>query len=112
MMRNTHVFIFITFLLLVVLLGVPALYAGDASRIGTAAGTQVLIPVGGRDLGMGGSDLATTSGLDAIYWNPAGLIERRASGFGPRPTPMHRALPWFRNRAKSANCPGERNNWN
>jgi hypothetical protein len=75
MMRNIHVLIFITFLLLVILLGVPALHAGDASRIGTAAGTQVLIPVGGRDLGMGGSDLATTSGLDAIYWNPAGLAK-------------------------------------
>lgn len=42
-------------------------------RIGTAAAPELLIPVGGRDLAMGGSSIATTSGLEAIHWNPAGL---------------------------------------
>ncbi len=75
MMRNKNIFAFMTFLLLLVLVGVHALYAGDPVRIGTAAGTQLLVPVGARDLGMGGADLATTQGLDAIYWNPAGLAK-------------------------------------
>ncbi|MDZ7820643.1 MAG: PorV/PorQ family protein [Candidatus Marinimicrobia bacterium] len=30
---------------------------------------------GGRTLGMNGSDIAYTAGVDAIYWNPAGLSE-------------------------------------
>jgi hypothetical protein len=77
MMRNKIIFTFMTFLLLLVIVGVHALYAGDASRIGTAAGTQLQVPVGARDLGMGGADLATTHGLDAIYWNPAGLAKMK-----------------------------------
>ncbi len=42
-------------------------------RIGTAAATELLIPVGARDMAMGGSSLATASGIDALHWNPAGL---------------------------------------
>lgn len=42
-------------------------------RIGTAAATELLIPVGARDLGMGGSSIAITTGIDALHWNPAGL---------------------------------------
>jgi len=42
-------------------------------RTGTAAATELLIPVGGRDLALGGSSIATSSGVEAIYWNPAGL---------------------------------------
>lgn len=42
-------------------------------RIGTASGTQLLVPVGGRDLALGGSSIASTFGVEAIHWNPAGL---------------------------------------
>lgn len=42
-------------------------------RIGTAAATELLIPVGARDMAMGGSSAAITTGVDAIHWNPAGL---------------------------------------
>lgn len=42
-------------------------------RIGTAAATELLIPVGARDMAMGGSGLATSSGIDALHWNPAGF---------------------------------------
>jgi hypothetical protein len=48
-------------------------FAGDADRIGTAGATQLQIPVGARDMALFGSNLALTSGLDAIYWNPAGV---------------------------------------
>ncbi|MGD9486461.1 MAG: PorV/PorQ family protein [Calditrichaceae bacterium] len=47
--------------------------SGDDARIGTASGLQLQLPVGARDIAMGGANLALTSGVDAIYWNPAGL---------------------------------------
>ncbi len=45
----------------------------ENKRIGTAAATELLIPVGARDLAMGGASLATSAGIDALHWNPAGL---------------------------------------
>lgn len=48
-------------------------YAGNRDKAGTAAAPELLIPVGARDLAMGGSTIAFTSGIEAIYWNPAGL---------------------------------------
>lgn len=42
-------------------------------RIGTAAATELLIPVGARDMALGGSSIANSVGVEAIYWNPAGL---------------------------------------
>jgi hypothetical protein len=61
------------FLIAALLVGVA--FAGDVDRTGTTAGVQVQIPVGGRSLAMGGSDIAYTSGADAIFWNPAGLSD-------------------------------------
>lgn len=51
-------------------------------RIGTAAASELLIPVGARDLAMGGASIATTMGSDAIYWNPAGLGRMESSAEG------------------------------
>ncbi len=62
-------------LVLVIALLVSVAYAGDVDRAGTTSGVQVQIPVGGRTLGMNGSDIAYTTGVDAIYWNPAGLSD-------------------------------------
>jgi outer membrane protein W len=61
--------------ILVIIFGFAAapLFAGDKDRIGTAAGVQVQIPVGARDMALGGADLANTSGLNAQFWNPAGM---------------------------------------
>ncbi len=42
-------------------------------RVGTSAAPELLIPVGARDLALGGSTLASTTGIDAMYWNPAGI---------------------------------------
>ena len=47
--------------------------AGAGSRTGTAGASELLIPVGTRDIGMGGSTVATSSGVEAIYWNPAAV---------------------------------------
>lgn len=48
-------------------------YAGRGDKTGTSAAPELLIPVGGREVALGGSSLATTTGIEAIYWNPAGL---------------------------------------
>ncbi len=63
------------FLLVMVILavGLNSAYAGNADRIGTAGGQELLIPAGSRGAAMGGSVVASSNGVDAIYWNPAGL---------------------------------------
>ena len=43
------------------------------ARNGTSAASQLLVPQGGRHLSGGGA-VATSSGLEASYWNPAGLV--------------------------------------
>jgi hypothetical protein len=48
-----------------------AAHAGAGNREGTSGATELLIPVGTRDIAMGGSTIATTSGVDALFWNPA-----------------------------------------
>jgi len=42
-------------------------------RVGTAAASELLIPVGARDMALGGSGIASSHGVNAIYWNPAGI---------------------------------------
>lgn len=48
-------------------------YAGRGDKVGTSAAPELLIPVGSREIALGGSSLSTTSGIEAIYWNPAGV---------------------------------------
>jgi len=72
----------LAFALVILLICSSLLFPGDASRIGTTAGVQVQVPVGGRTFGMSGADIANTSSVDAIYWNPAGLGNIEASGAG------------------------------
>lgn len=45
---------------------------GSGSRTGTNGAAELLIPVGTRYIGMGGTGVATASGVEALYWNPAG----------------------------------------
>ncbi len=42
-------------------------------RVGTSAASWLLIPVGAKDLALGGSNIAMSRGVEAMYWNPAGL---------------------------------------
>jgi hypothetical protein len=48
-------------------------FAGASNRAGTNAASELLIPVGARYIGMGGATAAGVAGIDAMYWNPAGL---------------------------------------
>jgi hypothetical protein len=43
------------------------------NRTGTNAASELLIPVGARYIGMSGASIASVQGVEALYWNPAGL---------------------------------------
>ena len=55
------------------MLAIAVLMAGDESRIGTSGGNQVLVPVGARGIALAGSERVFSSGLESVFWNPAGL---------------------------------------
>ena len=56
-----------------VLLVATSIFAGTGQRRGTAGAQELLIPVGSVGTALGGANLANVSGIEAIYWNPAGL---------------------------------------
>lgn len=58
---------------LLLLLSSASIWAGNERRIGTAGAQELRIPVGSRGVAMGSSTIANTEGVEAIYWNPAGL---------------------------------------
>lgn len=53
--------------------------AGGGTRNGTNSGDQLLIPIGARGIALGSSYSAGITGLNAIYYNPAGLSASRAN---------------------------------
>jgi opacity protein-like surface antigen len=60
-------------LILIMILIATSIYAGDVARKGTTGAEQLLIPVGARGIATGGAFLANLTGLESIYYNPAGL---------------------------------------
>ena len=54
-------------------------FASGGNRTGTGGAAELLIPTGGRDLAMGGATISTTSGIEALFWNPAGITKSRSS---------------------------------
>lgn len=63
---------FLAVLMALVLISATAT-AGGGDRQGTAGADQLLVPVGARGIALGSSYSAGISGLNAIYYNPAGL---------------------------------------
>jgi len=63
------------FLVLVLLFAVSSLeiQAGGRDRAGTAGAQELLIPIGARGTALGGSFITSASGIDALFWNPAGI---------------------------------------
>lgn len=70
------------FLLCVAVLLVTTTGVAQNQRIGTSAASELLIPIGARDLAQGGASIASSSGLEAIHWNPAGLARMPGSAEG------------------------------
>lgn len=48
-------------------------FAGSDSKAGAAGAQELLIPVGAKMIALGGGNLSTVSGVEAMYWNPAGV---------------------------------------
>jgi len=69
-MRRTKIFSIVIILLIV---SGPRLFAGRGDKAGTASGTQLMIPVGARAIGLGYSPLANIRGIESIPLNPAGF---------------------------------------
>ena len=61
------------------LFAIVVVFGGDESRIGTSGGNQVLVPVGARGIAMAGSERVFSGGLEAVYWNPAGLARTKST---------------------------------
>jgi Type IX secretion system protein PorV len=61
------------FILLIFGFSAAEIFGSGQNRAGTAGAPELRIPVGARYLGLSGSAIATVSGLEAIYWNPAGV---------------------------------------
>ena len=61
------------------LLMLDVAYAGGGNRIGTAGAAELLIPVGPRGIAMGEANVATSYGLEALFWNPAGVAKMNNS---------------------------------
>jgi hypothetical protein len=57
----------------VILLGVNSIFAGGGTRNGTGGASELSIPVGAQGIALAGSGIATSTGLDALFYNPAGL---------------------------------------
>jgi len=66
--------------ILLLCVSVATVRAGNDSKRGAAGGVEVLLPVGARGQALAGSNLATTSGVEAIHWNPAGVGRINGSG--------------------------------
>ncbi len=62
-------------IVMIVLLAVSlsSVYAGNTRRIGTAGAQELLIPYGSRGTALGGAVVSDAYGVEAMYWNPAGL---------------------------------------
>jgi hypothetical protein len=48
-------------------------FAGTGKSVGTAGGTELLIPTGAKGIALNGANNATVSGVDALFFNPAGI---------------------------------------
>lgn len=62
-------------LVLILSMGYQDGFSGPRRKLGTLAAPELLIPLGSSGTALNGSNLASVSGIDAMYWNPAGLSD-------------------------------------
>ncbi|HEX2867177.1 MAG TPA: PorV/PorQ family protein [Ignavibacteriales bacterium] len=65
----------ICLMLLLLLATAEIIHAGGGKRNGTGGASELLIPVGVRGIGLSGANTSTTTGIEALYWNPAGIAK-------------------------------------
>ncbi len=66
----------LAFLLLILLTN---LFASGEKRNGTAGAQELLLPVGAKGIALGGTDIAGLSGVESIFYNPAGMSNMTGS---------------------------------
>ncbi len=66
--------------LLAVLVLATSLFGGSNRRRGTSGAQELLLPVGSVGTALGGSSTAIISGIEAAYWNPAGVANMSGNG--------------------------------
>lgn len=59
----------------ILLLSLEVVYAGGGNRTGTGGAAQLLIPVGPRGIAMGEANVSILSGIESLFWNPAGVAK-------------------------------------
>jgi len=76
-----------SFYLVLLVSALAVVWATDSSaqankRLGTAGAAELLIPVGARDLAMGGAGVASARGVESLHWNPAGVARMSSTAEG------------------------------
>ena len=61
----------------VLLAAVGQSFAGNPERAGQAGATQLLVNTWGRSTGFNGINIGSTSGIESVINNPAGLAQTR-----------------------------------
>lgn len=69
----------INLLLIVFLSAYQIVSASGGNRNGTGGAAQLLIPAGVRGIALGGSNVSLSTGLESLFWNPAGLTRTNNS---------------------------------
>ncbi len=54
---------------------VEATTKGQTTKVSTAGGQFLKVPIGARGMGMGGAYGSVANDLSALYWNPAGIAD-------------------------------------
>jgi len=53
---------------------IAGLAGADNNKTGTAGAQELRIPVGARSTAMGGATISDVTGIEALFWNPAGAV--------------------------------------
>jgi hypothetical protein len=65
--------------IVIVMTAVTPALAGSPERLGTSGADELRLPVGVRSVGLGGADAAAVIGVEALYYNPAGIALGKAN---------------------------------
>ena len=71
-------YLLVSVMIILLVISTQDTFAGGR-KLGSAAASELLIPMGARSVGMGGANIANVSQTEAIYWNPAGLANLQSS---------------------------------
>ena len=60
-------------IVVILILSFATAFASGEKRNGTAGAQELLIPVGAKGMAMAGTDIAGITGVEALFYNPAGM---------------------------------------